>query len=295
MVEPKYFCFNQETSVNNAFQNQLDISNDELQSRVIREFENMVAKIRTNGIEVIVLKSNPNTPDAVFPNNWFSTHIIDNQPYIFIYPMYTRNRRHEVQVDNLLVQLNKLTTTNYKVVDFRGDYSKALEGTGVFIFDHEFKIAYMSLSPRANAQLAQQVCNKLGYKLVTFTSYDKKGPIYHTNVMLSIGEHLAVVCLESIKSAPQRELVIKNLQQSNKEIIDISLDQMYQMCGNVLEVKNKDDKSFLLLSQTAYKGFSQSQLAMIDKYATPIACDITNIEVVGGGSARCMLAEIFYN
>ncbi|ADA79183.1 citrulline utilization hydrolase CtlX [Francisella tularensis] len=293
MVEPKYFCFNQETSVNNAFQNQLDISNDELQNRVIHEFENMVAKIRANGIEVIVLESKPNTPDAVFPNNWFSTHLIDNQPYVFIYPMYTQNRRNEVQVDKLLEQLNKLTTTNYKVIDLRGDYSKALEGTGVFIFDHEFKTAYMSLSPRADAQLAQQVCDKIGYKLVTFTSYDKKGPIYHTNVMLSIGEYLAIVCLESIKSAIERELVIKTLQQSNKQIIDISLEQMYQMCGNVLEVKNKADKSFLILSQTAYNGFSQSQLALISKYATPIACDITNIEVVGGGSARCMLAEVF--
>ncbi|AIT09988.1 hypothetical protein LO80_08410 [Candidatus Francisella endociliophora] len=294
MVKPTYFCFNQETSVNNAFQNKLAISNEELQARVMAEFNNMVKNIQSNDIDVVVLDSNLDTPDAVFPNNWFSTHIIDNQPYVFIYPMYTQNRRKEVQVENLLRHLKDTTKLDYKVLDLRGSYSKALEGTGVFIFDHEYKTAYMSISPRADVELAQVVCDKLGYKLIAFTSFDKKGPIYHTNVMLSIGEHLAIVCLESIKSNKERDVVIQNLEHSNKKIIDISIEQMYQMCGNVLEVKNKHDKSFLILSETAKKGFTQTQLELINKYVTCIVSDIQNIEAVGGGSARCMVAEVFY-
>lgn len=293
MVKPTYFCFNQETSVNNAFQNKLDISNEELQARVMLEFNNMVKNIQSNDIDVVVLDSNSNIPDAVFPNNWFSTHIINNQPYVFIYPMYTQNRRKEVQIENLLKHLKDTTKLDYKVLDLRGRYSKALEGTGVFIFDHEYKTAYMSISPRADAELAQVVCDKLGYKLIAFTSFDKKGPIYHTNVMLSIGEHLVIVCLESIRSDKERELVIQSLQNANKEIIDISVEQMYQMCGNVLEVKNKYDKSFLILSETAKKGFTKSQLEIVNKYVTCIASDIQNIEAVGGGSARCMVAEVF--
>lgn len=294
MVKPTHFCFNQETSVNNAFQNQLDISKNELQNKVMNEFNNMVEKIRLNHINVIVLDSNLDTPDAVFPNNWFSTHVIDNQPHIFVYPMYTENRRKEVQVENLLRNLKKSTGSDYETLVFRGDYSTALEGTGVFIFDHEYKTAYMSISPRADLELAKKVCDKLGYKLVIFTSFDKKGPIYHTNVMLSIGEDLAIVCLESIKSDKEREIVIQSLEQSNKKIIDISLDQMYQMCGNILEIRNNYNKSFLILSETAHKGFTQNQLELINKYMTCIACDISTIETVGGGSARCMLAEIFY-
>lgn len=293
MVKPTHFSFNQETSVNNAFQNKLDISNQQLQTRVMLEFDNMVKNIRSNGIEVIVLDSNSDTPDAVFPNNWFSTHIIDNKPYVFIYPMYTENRRKEVQIESLLKHLKDVTNCDFQVLDLRDDYSKALEGTGVFIFDHEYKTAYMSISPRADSDLAQEVCNKLGYRLITFTSFDKKGPIYHTNVMLSIGEHLAIICLESIQSDRERELVIQSLQHANKEIIEISIEQMYQMCGNVLEVKNKNNKSFLILSETAKKGFTQNQLDTMSKYVKYIVSDISNIETVGGGSARCMVAEVF--
>lgn len=293
MVEPSHFCFNQETSVNNAFQKKTSMTNEQLQTAVMREFETMVSNIRAEGIDVVVLESKPNTPDAVFPNNWFSTHIIDRKSYIFIYPMYTQNRRDEVQLVNLLEKLETATTKKFKTLDFRKDFSRALEGTGVFIFDHEFKTGYISVSPRADVSLAQEVCNKLGYKLVTFTSFDKKGPIYHTNVMMSIGEHLAIVCLESIKSDSERQNVIKSLEAANKTIIDISLEQVYEMCGNVLEVKNKQGKSFLVLSETAHNGFTQQQLDKITNYITCLPCDIKNIETVGGGSARCMLAEIF--
>ncbi|QIV95902.1 hypothetical protein EDC55_1025 [Allofrancisella inopinata] len=294
MVEPKYFCFNQETATNNAFQNKPNITNQDLQKIVINEFYTMVDKIRSNNINVIVLESNFETPDAVFPNNWFSTHLLNQKPYIFIYPMHAQNRRREVQIEKLIEKLQKNTGLTYNILDLRGDYSTTLEGTGAFIFDHEYKTAYVSISPRANKSLAQDVCRRLDYKLITFTSFDKKGPIYHTNVMLSIGERLAIICLESIKADEERKTVIESLQKANKEIIEISLEQMYQMCGNVLEVKNKDGKSFLILSQTANQSFLEPQLNTIDKYITRIPCDIKNIEMVGGGSARCMLAEIFY-
>ena len=205
MVKPNYFCFNAETSLSNAFQNKPSLKNSDLQSTVMAEFDLMVKQIRANGISVITLESQPDTPDAVFPNNWFSTHIIDNQHYLFIYPMCTENRRKEVQIDSLVTNFQATTNNNYKVVDLRGDYSKFLESTGVFIFDHEYKTAYMSVSPRADETLAKEVCDKLAYKLITFTSYDKKGPIYHTNVMLSIGENIAIVCSESIKCDTEKK------------------------------------------------------------------------------------------
>jgi len=293
MVKPNHFCFNAETSVSNAFQNKPDLGNSELQSTVMTEFDVMVEQIRAAGISVITLESQPNTPDAVFPNNWFSTHRIDNQHYLFIYPMSTENRRKEVQIDNLVANLKATTGNDYKIVDIRGDYSKSLESTGVFIFDHEYKTAYMSVSPRADAKLAKEVCYKLGYKLITFTSYDKKGPIYHTNVMLSIGENIAILCSESIKCDSERKQVLDNLQSSNKEIIDVSLEQMYQMCGNILELKNLNNQNFTILSTTANNGFTAEQLQVIDKHTKRIVCDIPNIENVGGGSARCMMAEVF--
>lgn len=294
MVKPNHFGFNAETSLSNSFQNKPNLENSELQSTVIAEFDLMVEQIRANEIKVITLESQPDTPDAVFPNNWFSTHIIDNQLYLFIYPMCTENRRKEVQIDNLVTNLQATTGNDYKVVDLRGDYSKFLESTGVLIFDHEYKTVYMSISPRANAKVAKEVCDKLGYKLITFTSYDKKGPIYHTNVMLSIGENIAIICLESIKCDNERLQVLDSLKKSNKEIVDISLEQMYKMCGNVLELKNLEGNSFTVLSNTANNGFTTEQLQVIDRLTKRIVCDILNIENVGGGSVRCMMAEIFY-
>ena len=208
--------------------------------------------------------------------------------------MCTKNRRKEVQIGNLTSNLKKITGGDYKILDIRGDYSRFLESTGVFIFDHEYKVAYMSISPRADATLAKEVCDKLGYKLVAFTSYDKEGPIYHTNVMLSIGENIAIVCSESIKCSDERSHVLNSLQTSNKEIVDISLEQMYQMCGNVLELENDDSQNFTILSTTANNDFTAEQLQVIDKHTKRIVCDIPNIENVGGGSARCMMAEVFY-
>ena len=293
MVKPTYFCFNAETSLSNAFQNKPNIDNNTLQNTVTAEFNAMVNQIRENGISVIILESQPDTPDAVFPNNWFSTHLIGNQRLLLIYPMCTENRRKEVQIDNLLTNLKATTGNNYKVVDLRNDYNKFLESTGVFIFDHKYKTAYMSSSPRADATLAKEVCDKLGYKLIIFTSYDKEGPIYHTNVILSIGDNIAIVCSESIKCDIERKKVLDTLRNSNKEIIEISLEQMYQMCGNVLELKNSSNQHFTVLSTTANIGFTTVQLQVIDKHTKRILCDIPNIENVGGGSARCMMAEVF--
>lgn len=262
MVKPNHFCFNTETSVSNAFQNKSILENSVLQDIVMSEFNTMIEKIRASGISVITLESPSDTPDAVFPNNWFSTHTIDNHPFLIIYPMCTENRRKEVQIDNLLSNLKKVTNNDYKVLDIRGDNSKFLESTGVLIFDHEYKVAYMSISTRVDVPLAKEVCNKIGYKLVEFTSFDKQGKIYHTNVMLSIGENIAVVCSEAIKSDTERTLVLECLQKSNKEIVDISLEQMYQMCGNVLELKNDNNHNFTILSTTANNAFTTEQLLL---------------------------------
>ncbi|MCF6774957.1 arginine deiminase-related protein [Thiotrichales bacterium 19X7-9] len=295
MVEPKHFAFNSQTASNNVFQH--DVGETDLVAKATKEFKQMVSQIRAVGIDVIVLTSpKEKTPDAIFPNNWFSTHLIDDEPYLFIYPMFSANRQAEVQVALLEKALLEHTNKQYKVIDFRENSNNtALEGTGVFVFDHAKKYAFLSLSERADITLAERVVTKLGYKLVAFTSVDQKNrAIYHTNVMMSIGDKLAFVCLEAIYSEQERAMVKSTLNKLDKVIIELNYKQMYQMAANVLELRNNQNQHFLLLSKCADNALEESQKEVIDKYCVRVPCDIPTIETVGGGSVRCMLAEIFY-
>ncbi|WP_116964415.1 citrulline utilization hydrolase CtlX [Fastidiosibacter lacustris] len=296
MVPPTHFAFNEQTAVNNTFQNKLNLSESKLTQQAMTEFNDMVNKIRCYGIEVIVLPSpKENTPDAVFPNNWFSTHEIKDQKYLYIYPMFSKNRQAEVQVEALQNALLQKTGRKYIIQDIRAlANGRALEGTGVFIFDHTSKTAFLALSERADIELARKVVEKLGYKLVTFSSTDKNGkPIYHTNVMLAIADKFAVICLEAISEQKERLMVQQKLQAIGKELIDISFEQLYHMAGNVLQLTNQKHEKYLLMSKQAENVLTEAQKQLIDKYCHRLSFDIPTIETVGGGSVRCMLAEVF--
>ena len=297
MVNPCDFSYNEQTAVNNFFQNKLSLNNSEIQKKAQFEFNQMVSKLRNKGINVLVMEA-PDvfSPDAVFLNNWFSTHAVAGVHYLFIYPMFCSNRSNEIQIDRLLNILMKVHI-DYKVIDLRNmhsDTTAALEGTGVLVFDHEYKYAFMAKSDRTNTQLAEIVSSKLGYKLISFDTSDALGnPIYHTNVMLSIGLSLAFVCLEVIPSDNERLEVYNTLISSKKHIINLTYKQLTCMAANVLELQSNDGKEYLILSNTANNILTGDQKKSIDQYCIRLPISVPTIEKVGGGSVRCMLAEVF--
>lgn len=295
MIRPKRFGYNEETAKNNFYQKK-DINNpDEIIRKALIEFDKMVDKLRKNGIEVIVLEDREEfyTPDSIFPNNWFSTH---SEGKIFLYPMFAKNRRLERREDiyNYIENIDSV-----KIVDYT-EYEKEnlfLEGTGSIIFDRKNKKAYLSISERSNEKIFDELCKNLNYKKIIFNSYQSVGkerkPIYHTNVMMSIGENYAIICADSIDNQEEREKVIEELRIDNKNIIFITENQVENFLGNTLELKNKEGKYFIVMSTTAYKSLTVEQLIEIEKTNTIIPVSIPTIEKYGGGSARCMMAEIF--
>jgi hypothetical protein len=297
MVNPCDFSYNEETAVNNFFQNKLTLSQVDIQKLAQIEFNEMVSRLRGKGINVLVIES-PETasPDAIFPNNWFSTHTISGMNYLFIYPMFSSNRKYEIQIDCLLNRLMEVHT-DYQLIDLRNlhsDKSASLEGTGVLVFDHEYKYIFMARSDRTNKDLAEIVASRLGYKLISFDSSDTAGnAIYHTNVMLSIGSSLAFICLEAIVSDSDRLEVYNTLTASNKHIIKLTYKQITCMAANVLELQSNDGKEYLIISDTANNVLTLEQKKSIDQYCIRLPISIPTIEKVGGGGVRCMLAEVF--
>lgn len=297
MVSPDDFAFNAETAASNVFQHLPEQAN--IQNKALTEFQTMRAWLHANGIKVITLSSRIGqvTPDAVFPNNWFSTFVQpDGRTAIFIYPMLTPNRQAEVQIEELTQALQEHGIRVGDVIDLRthAKSDEALEGTGSLVLDHQHKIAFASLSPRTSPSLLKIFAELSGYEVVTFSSEDMNHQrIYHTNVMMSIGNQFIVICLESIRDKQERWLVENKLQQTAKEIIPISLEQMHAMAGNILELKTEGAASCLVMSQTAHQHFTAQQIEQLSSFAQPCIVQIDTIEQVGGGSARCMLAEIF--
>ncbi|AIT09803.1 hypothetical protein LO80_07370 [Candidatus Francisella endociliophora] len=295
MVDPEYFATATfDTDIDNkSFQRKVSIKGKAIQALAKEEFYEMVNYIRAQNIKVIIMKSPKDAPDAVFTNDWLSTHVIDGKPYVFVYPMYAESRRKEVQVKELLAALKANTGITYQVKDFRGDYSKALEGNASLVFDNCTKKIFLSKSSRADETVAQQVADELGFELICFTAYDHTDkPVFQTTQMLSIGEKLIFVCSEAIKCDKEREIILKVLEKSNKTIIDVSIGQIFLRCCNSLEVKNKQGKNYLILSAMADMGFTKEQKEAIDKYCTRLPCNVKTIEDLGGGTARCMVAEI---
>ncbi|MCD0489851.1 arginine deiminase-related protein [Pedobacter sp. MC2016-14] len=289
MIRPVDFKFNEQTAVNNKFQEASETAN--VQEQALKEFDGFVALLRTNEIDVTVIDDTlqPETPDSIFPNNWVSFH--DNGE-VFLYPMFSENRRKERRQDILEI-LNKDFTIN-KITDLSVYEAQDifLEGTGSMVLDRDNKISYACLSLRTDVGILKDWCAKTGYTLLSFKADDVDGfPIYHTNVMMCIADRFAVICLESIQNIHEREMVMQYLIKSGKEIIEISLDQMNHFAGNMLQVKNKKGAPLLVMSEQAFLSLSKTQVYLLEKYNKLIYAALYTIEKNGGGSARCMLAE----
>jgi len=290
MIRPVDFKFNAQTAGNNKFQHASAQNN--VQDQALKEFDDFVMVLRNNDIDVTVINDtlDPETPDSIFPNNWVSFH---ENGDVFLYPMFSENRRQERR-DDILEQLGK--RFNIEHINDLSGYEKEeiyLEGTGSMVLDRENKISYACLSLRTDGKVLSDWCEKAGYQPVSFTANDTEGfPIYHTNVMMCIADRYAVICLDTITNPDEQKKVIQSLEKTNKEIITIDLDQMNHFAGNMLQVKNKNGLSLLVMSEQAYLSLSQDQIDRLEQYNKLVYSPLNTIETNGGGSARCMLAEI---
>ncbi len=294
MVRPANFGFNTETAENNAFQiNDTSLTIAQIKDAALKEFDFFVKKIRQNSIDVIVIEDSdePVKTDAVFPNNWFSTHANGD---IFIYPMYSPNRRLEKRKD-IIDALSERFIVN-KYFDLSGYEAKNqfLEGTGSMIIDRPNGIIYACISERSNQYILEKFARQMDYKLIAFIAKDSDGlAYYHTNVIMALGEDIAIICLESIVEIDERKKVEESLKDCGKIIIDITRDQVVKFAGNMLQVNNKNGSKFLIMSSSAFRSLTPSQKDEISEYCEIIHADLSTIEKYGGGSARCMMAEIF--
>ena len=295
MVEPIAFGYNAQTAENNYFQ--VEQKDADIQTNALEEFNNFANKLKSKGINVISVKDTlePHSPDSIFPNNWVSFH---NDGKVVLYPMFAPNRRVERRTDILETLKDKgFEITEIDDLSHFEDQEKFLEGTGSMIFDHDHKIAYGSVSLRLDEELFRQFCTKFGFRPVVFHSYQNAGgerlPIYHTNVMMCVADKFVVICLECIDDELEREKVQEVIKSTQKEIIEISEDQMQQFAGNMLQVQNEAGEKFLVMSESAYRSLTAQQISAIEKYCEIIYSDLNTIETNGGGSARCMLAEVF--
>ena len=290
MISPRNFISNPETSVDNSFQAATD-ANSNPETEALEEFTRLKNLLLSNGIEVkaYAQKDELFTPDAIFPNNWFSTH---PEGKLFLYPMKALNRRSERRkniIDELKINYPYLT-------DFSG-YEKEshfLEGTGSMVIDTENRIVYAAKSQRTSVQLLKEWSAKMNYESVVFEAEEQNHSIvYHTNVVMTLGDKFAIVCMESIREDSEKNLLRNKLEATGKEIIEISLEQMHAFCGNCLLLQNVDGEHLLVMSSRSFQAFTSQQKNNIEKYAKIIHTDLHTIENYGGGGARCMLAELF--
>ena len=290
MVRPYQFYFNQQTAANNFFQSNINIENaNEL---AIAEFDVMVAQLRAHQIKVNVVQDtkDPSTPDAIFPNNWISTHAGGT---LCLYPMYAENRRAERKSTVL-----DFLYSNYKIqnvldlTDLEKE-GKFLEGTGSMVLDHQNKIAYGCLSERLDKEAFTNWCDKMQFNPITFKAVDDKAqPIYHTNVLMCMGNQFVVICLESIPNELEKQMLLESFLQTNKEVITISQDQLNHFAGNMLQVFDMHEKPHLIMSEQAHASLHPAQIKSLEKYNPILPISIPTIEALGGGSTRCMMAEI---
>lgn len=291
MVRPSNFGFNSQTSSNNAFQK--EGFSEGANEKATAEFDNFVKLLTDAGVTVYVVNDTPepHTPDSIFPNNWFSTH---EGGTLVLYPMFAPNRRLE-RKEGVLSFLR----SNFKFkreVDLTGFEKKNLflEGTGSMIPDRDNCMVYACRSQRTNEEVLESFCDELEFDYFLFDATDAQGkPIYHTNVMMCVGTEFVVVCLDAINDLDQRETLIGYIEEGDKEIIEISLDQMEEFAGNMLEVRSSKGEPMLVMSARAKRSLDSNQLASLEKYCKIIAPELETIENNGGGSARCMMAEIF--
>lgn len=297
MIEPVDFRFNTQTAVNNYFQTKPE-DDSAAQEKALKEFRGMVAKLREHGVNVIVLQDtlDPHTPDSIFPNNWISFH---ENKMIALYPMFAKNRRVERREDDVLALLEEKGFEAEEIMDYSSaeEDNVFLEGTGSIILDRVNKIAYACVSPRTDEELFYEFCEDFEYEPVLFeanhTVDNERKQIYHTNVMMCVGDEYAVIALSTIDDKTEKEFVINKLTSSGKEIIDITEEQMHQFAGNMLQVGGIGNSKYLVMSENAYNSLTKEQIDQIEKFNPIIKVDINTIETLGGGSARCMMAEVF--
>jgi hypothetical protein len=291
MIRPSHFDFNQETALNNSFQ--INSGDQFVPEKALYEFDQFVKILISHDIDVTVVQDTPEpyTPDSIFPNNWISFH---TDGTICLYPMFAENRRKERKSTVLHQISSKFELTN--TVDFteQEERQRYLEGTGSMVLDREHKIAYACLSVRTDENVLQQFCDEMGYTPIVFDAVDAADyPIYHTNVMMCIADKYAVICLDSIHQEVEKEKLIQSLQETGKTIIPISNDQMNHFAGNMLQVENSLGTKYLVMSTQAYQSLSMEQINQLHLFNEIIHSDISTIETNGGGSARCMIAEVF--
>ncbi len=294
MIRPVNFGFNQETAKSNAFQNEVFGKANAAMAQVValKEFDEMVFILRAVGVNVIVIEDTlePRTPDSIFPNNWISFH---EDGTIVSYPMQAENRRLERRED-IIQTIEKLFFVNEKVdLTFFEEDELYLEGTGSMVFDRENGMAYASLSPRTNVEVLNEFHAEIGYDIIAFDAIDGNGKaIYHTNVMMCVGTEFVVICLDALPNEKDKKLVVDTIEGTNKEIIEISLDQMNHFAGNMLEVTGNNSVKYLIMSSSAYNSLTKNQIEKLENHAKIIHSDLSMIEGNGGGSARCMMAEV---
>ncbi len=294
MVRPVNFGFNEQTAESNSFQKRDGMLTAELiKERAIAEFDNFVDVLRNNGINIFVAEDSedPIKPDAVFPNNWVTFH---QNGTVITYPMQAPIRRQERRADLIENLKEHFVIKKEQHLEFFESKDKFLEGTGSMILDRVNKIVYACISPRTDASLLDEFCLMTDYKQVKFHSVDEEGKdIYHTNVMMALGETLAVICLDTVKDDKEKEALLNSFSKTNKEVIQITFDQVLAFAGNMLQVRNSDGKTFLVMSEQAYQSLNESQIKQISKHTNILCSSINTIETYGGGSVRCMMAEIF--
>lgn len=297
MVRPVAFRMNEQTAVNNFFQEGLHLDNAQINKKAQDEFDAFVEKLRGVGVNVIVVNDDEklDTPDSIFPNNWVTFH---EDATAAIYPLFAENRRRERRAK----VFDQIEEAGYHIKDVI-DYTSAeaeelyLESTGVLILDRVNEKAYCALSPRANEELLIEFCEDFELTPVIFNAYQdvdgRRLPVYHTNVMMCLAENFAIICLESIDDVKERKNVIKHLKSDGKEIIAITEGQMHKYAGNMLQVQGRDGNKYLVMSEAARKSLLPVQIAAIERHCQILSSDLKTIETCGGGSARCMLAEVF--
>ncbi len=289
MIRPVRFSFNEQTADSNSFQNS-DEKNNDVQQKAVDEFDHMVDLLDENGITVFVVEDSiePHKPDSIFPNNWVSFH---ENSIVALYPMQAENRRTERRADIIESLSEKFQLHDIFDLTAYEKENKFLEGTGSMVLDRDDKICYACISNRTNKELLEEFCKKFGYKLVSFNAFDNAGiRIYHTNVVMCVGEKFMVVCMESISNECERT-AIKN--STKKVVIEITLQQLHHFAGNMLEVKSKTGEHILVMSDQAFSSLLPNQINELSKFVRILPVPLYTIESNGGGSARCMMAEIF--
>lgn len=292
MIRPVHFAYNSQTAVNNSFQVSVTEGAESLQQAAVNEFDRLVEELREHDMDVLVVNDtpHPHTPDSIFPNNWVSFH---QDGTVVLYPMFAENRRAERKPAVLEAVKKKFRiVSTIDLTPYEG-LGKYLEGTGSMVLDRKHRIAYACLSPRTDRMLLEKTCAELGYRPVGFHALTTAGaPIYHTNVMMCVADRYVVICLAAIPSSAERQIVSKTIIDSRKTLIEISVDQMNQFAGNMLQVENRKGDKFLVLSSAAYHSLTPLQQKQLEAFNPVIHSPLPTIERHGGGSARCMIAEI---